>query len=155
MRVELFVARVVATADSFVSQDYDIPPGLSLTPATCVTTTTSTSALVTTICCRHTSNPPATSTVDQRHVSWIVVVRLRQRTVSPLTFQCPLCCTVFLIAVNVPSAGERAVSPPLGQLPIVETNCRRADCNDCHRSAQERAVFCTTCYQGSWLNRGD
>ena len=33
--------------------------------------------------------------------------------------------------------------------------CRRAACNDCHRSVWERAVFCTNCYQGSWLSRGN
>ena len=36
VRVEFFVAQVVATADTFVSQDYDVPLGLSLTPASCV-----------------------------------------------------------------------------------------------------------------------
>ena len=75
MRVEFFVAQVVATADTFVSQDYDVPLGLSLTPASCVSDYDLLSPY----------QQPA-SDVDQRHVSWIVVVRLRQRTVSPLTF---------------------------------------------------------------------
>ena len=34
-------------------------------------------------------------------------------------------------------------------------HCRRAACNDCHRSVWERAVFCTNCHHGSWLSRGD